>query len=139
MRSVRCLAAILALLVGPWPAGAAGDGRVDVTISHAGTDGLGKRLAASLATQLGDSKRLKLVKESNERIGLYLATMHRDGATIYSATWTFGGLADDGYLTSKVGACEADAIRACARRLAAETDRHAGVLADVRASQGGAR
>ncbi|NKE66665.1 hypothetical protein RAMLITH_12600 [Ramlibacter sp. RBP-2] len=139
MRFVQCLAATLVLLVAPWPATAAGDGRVDVTISHTGTDGLGKRLAASLATELGASRRLKLVKESHERIGLYLATMHHEGTTIYSATWTFGGIADDGYLTSKVGACDADAIRACVRRLLAETDKHAGVLAAVKATQGGAR
>lgn len=139
MRFVRCLAATLVLLAAPWPAAAAEDGRVDVTISHTGTDGLGRRLAASLATELGASKRLKLVKESHERIGLYLATMHHDGTTIYSATWTFGGMADDGYLTSKVGSCEADAIRSCARRLLAETDKHAGVLAGVKASQGALR
>lgn len=139
MRFMQCLAATLVLLLAPWPATAAEEGRVDVTISHTGTDGLGKRLAASLAAQLGASKRLKLVKDSPERIGLYLATMHHDGTTIYSATWTFGGVADDGYLTSKVGACAAEAIRSCARRLLAETDKHAGVLAGVKASQGGSR
>ncbi len=138
MRSVQCLAAALALCVAA-AASAAGDGRVDVTIAHAGTDALGKRLAASLATELGASRRLRVVPSSDERIGLYLATMHRDGATIYSATWTFGGMADDGYLTSSVGACAADAIRSCARRLAAETDKHAGVLAGAKASRGKAR
>lgn len=138
MRSVQCLAAALVLSVVP-AATAAEDGRMDVTVTHTGTDGLGKRLAASLAAELGSSKRLHLVPLSDERIGLYLATMYRDGATIYSATWTFGGMADDGYFTSKVGACEADAIRACARRLAAETDRHAGVLAGAKASQGKGR
>ena len=138
MRSVQCLAAALILSV-LQAATAAEDGRVDVAITHAGTDALGKRLAASLATELGANKRLQLVPGSNERIGFYLATMYRDGATIYSATWTFGGMADDGYLTSKVGACEADAIRSCARRLAAETAGHAGVLAGAKASQGKAR
>lgn len=138
MRPVPCLAAALAIW-GMTAAGAAGDGRVDVTITHAGTDALGKRLAASLASELGASKRLRVVPSSGERIGLYLATMHRDGATIYSATWTFGGMADDGYLTSSVGACQADAIRACARRLAAETDKHAGVLAGAKTGSGKAR
>lgn len=138
MRSVQCLAAALALCAAA-TASAAEDGRVDVTVSHTGTDSLGKRLAASLATELRASKRLRVVPSSDERIGLYLATMHRDGATIYSATWTFGGMADDGYLTSSVGACEADAIRSCVRRLAAETDRHAGVLADAKASRGKGR
>lgn len=138
MRPVQCLAAAVVLSV-LQSASAAEDGRLDVTITHAGTDGLGKRLAASLATQLGASKRLKLVKESQERIGVYLATMQHDGSTIYSATWTFGGMADDGYLTSKVGACEADAIWSCARRLLAETDKHAGVLAGAKTSSGNAR
>ena len=138
MRSVQCLAAALALCVLA-AASAAEDGRVDVIVTHTGTDGLGKRLAAALANELRSSKRLQLVPASDERIGLYLATMYRDGATIYSATWTFGGMADDGYFTSTVGACEADAIRACARRLAAETDKHAGVVAGAKASQGKAR
>ncbi len=135
MRCVPGLAAALALSVLP-AAAAAEDGRVDVTVTHAGTDGLGKRLATVLAAELGASRRLRVVPASGERIGLYLATMHRDGATVYSATWTFGGLADEGYLTSKVGACEADAIRACARRLAAETDKHAGVLAAAKTGGG---
>jgi len=134
MRFAYCLGAVLALLAGQ-PARAADDGRLDVTISHSGSDGLGKRLAATLAGELGASRRLKLVKASNERIGLYLATMARGDSTIYSATWTFGGMADDGYLTSRVGACQAQALRACARSLLAETDKHAGVLASVKASQ----
>lgn len=135
MRSVQCLAAAAALCA-LTAAGAAEDGRVDVSVIHTGTDGAGKRLAAALAAELRSSKRLNLVGASDERIGLYLATMPRDGATIYSATWTFGGMADDGYFTSTVGACEADAIRSCARRLAAETDRHGSVLAGAKASQG---
>lgn len=138
MRSVQLLAAAVVLSV-LHAAAAAEDGRVDVTVTHAGTDGLGKRLATVLAAELASSKRLRVVPVSNERIGLYLSTMHLEGATIYSATWTFGGMADDGYLTSKVGACEADAIRACARRLAAETDKHAGVLAGAKTSRGNAR
>jgi hypothetical protein len=138
MRSRQLLAAAV-VLSALHAAAAAEDGRVDVTVTHAGTDGLGKRLATLLATELGSSKRLRVVPVSRERIGLYLATMHRDGATIYSATWTFGGMADDGYLTSKVGACEADAIRACARRLAADTDKHAAVLAGAKTGIGHAR
>lgn len=134
MRFVQSLAAAVALSM-LQAATAAEDGRVDVTITHAGNDRLGKRLAASLAAELGSSKRLHLVPASDERIGLYLATMHRDGATVYSATWTFGGMADDGYLTSSVGVCEAEAIRSCARRLAAETDKHAGVLAGAKPSR----
>jgi len=134
MRFVYCLGAALALLAGQ-AARAADDGRLDVTVSHTGTDWLGKRLAASLASELGASRRLRLVKASSERIGLYLVTMGRGESTIYSATWTFGGMADDGYLTSRVGACQAEAIRTCARNLVAETDKHAGVLAGVKASQ----
>lgn len=134
MRFVYCLGAALVLFAGQ-AARAADDGRLDVTVSHSGTDWLGKRLAAALAGELGASRRLKLVKASNERIGLYLVTMGRGDSTIYSATWTFGGMADDGYLTSRVGACQAESIRSCARALLAETDKHAGVLAGVKASQ----
>lgn len=110
---------------------AAQDGRVDVTLVHTGTDSLGKRLALSLRTELAASKRINLVKTSDERIGVYLATMATGHSTVYSATWTLGGMADDGYLTSRVGICHVDAIRACARSLLAETDRHATELYSV--------
>jgi hypothetical protein len=127
--TVRTAATLLLLLTG---LGAlAQDGRVDVTLTHMGTDNLGKRLALALRNQLATSKRINLVKTSDERIGVYLATMANGQSTVYSATWTLGGMADDGYLTSRVGICRADAIWACARTLLAETDKHANVLYSV--------
>ncbi|HWI82496.1 hypothetical protein [Ramlibacter sp.] len=132
----RAAPLLLAALAG---AALADEARVDVTLNHSGSDALGKRLAIALAGEIGGSRRLQLVKTSEQRVGIYLATMARDGATVYAATWTLGGMADDGYLTSKVGACEAQALRACARSLFAETDKHAAVLARVRAEQAHAR
>lgn len=116
---------------------AAQDMRVDVTLSHSGTDLAGKRLAKALATTLAASTQMKLVKTSDLRLGLYLATMPRGDNTVYSATWTIGGMGDDGYLTSKVGVCDNENIRGCARGLAAETARHANVLWAMRTRQGG--
>jgi hypothetical protein len=113
--------------------------RVDVTLTHTGTDLAGKRLAAVLAGDLITNKRMTLVKTSDLRIGVYLATMARGDSTIYSATWTLGGMNDDGYLTSKVGVCANDNIRGCARSLLAETDKHASVLWSMRTKQAGAR
>lgn len=127
MRSVPVAAAVL-LLPLLAAAAAAQEARVDVVLNHTGNDALGKRLATALARELGAGKRLQLVKDSPERIGVYLTTMGHGESTIYAATWTFGDIADEGYLTSKVGACEPEAIRACARSLLAETDKHAGVL-----------
>ena len=127
--TVRCAVLLLLLLSGVRASAQAG--RVDVTLIHTGTDSVGNRLALSLRNELTASKRINLVKTSDERIGVYLATMAIGHSTIYSATWTLGGMADDGYLTSRVGICHVDAIRACARSLLAETDRHATELYSV--------
>lgn len=127
MRTVAARA--LALVLATAAAGvAAQDVRVDVTLSHIGNDYAGKRLVAAVASNFAGSTEMKLVKTSDLRIGVYLATMPRGDSTIYSATWTIGGMNDDGYLTSKVGVCANDAIRSCARGIAAETARHASVL-----------
>lgn len=104
------------------------DGRVDVTVSHTGHDAAGRRLAAALASTVAASNQMKLVKRSDLRLGVYLVTMPRGESTIYAATWTIGGMADDGYLTSKVGVCDNENIRACARSLASATAHHANVL-----------
>jgi hypothetical protein len=134
MRSIGRAAAALFLFV--LAAAAAQDGRVDVTVSHTGSDGVGKRLAAAFRGELQHNKRLRLVGVSEERIGVYLVTMARgDDATIYSATWTLGGMVDDGYLTSKVGTCDNDSVRSCVRSLAAETYKHASVLYSIRNQQ----
>jgi hypothetical protein len=108
------------------------DARVDVTLVHTGTDALGRRLASSLRGELLLNKRINLVKTSEDRIGVYLVTMATEGATIYSATWTLGGMLDDGYLTSRVGLCEEEEIRSCVRNLVTETNKHASVLYSVR-------
>lgn len=127
MRTVAATA--LSLMLAALAAGAAAqDARVDVTLTHLGTDAAGRRLAAALASTFSASTQMKLVKTSDLRVGLYLATMPRGDSTIYSATWTIGGMNDDGYLTSRVGVCSNDAIRWCARGIAAETARHASVL-----------
>lgn len=129
MGSIRRPALALLLLL--TLAAHAQDGRVDVTLSHAGADGVGKRLALVLRNELAASKKLRLVDQSRERIGVYLVTMAGAGGTIYSATWTLGGMADDGYLTSKVGVCTGTALRSCARGLLSETHQHATVLYGV--------
>jgi hypothetical protein len=135
MRSSCRLAAALFLFVLA-SATAAQDGRVDVTVSHNGTDGVGRRLAASLRNELQLDKRIRVVAVSDERIGVYLVTMGRgDDGTIYSATWPLGGMVDDGYLTSKVGTCDSDRVRSCVRSLAAETHKHASVLYSIRNQQ----
>lgn len=131
MRYTGRLAATLLLVLGASMT-RADDGRVDVTLTHTGSDVMGKRLALSLRNELIQSKRMNLVKTSDERIGVYLATMASRGGTVYSATWTLGGMADDGYLTSRVGICEPTSIKTCARNLLAETDKHASVLYSVR-------
>lgn len=130
MGSIRRTAALLLLLFFAL-ATRAQEGRVDVTLSHAGTDAVGKRLALTLRNELAASKKLSLVNQSRERIGVYLVTMAGAGGTIYSATWTLGGMTDDGYLTSKVGVCAGNGVRACARSLLADTDQHASVLYGV--------
>jgi hypothetical protein len=111
------------------------EGRIDVTLSHTGPDFVGRRLALSIRNELALSKLMTLVKASDDRIGIYLVTMGRGGdkpGTLYSVTWTLGGMTDDGYLTSRVGTCDAGSVRACARRLVAETDTHARVLFTIR-------
>jgi len=134
MRSIGRAAALFLFVLAA--AAAAQDPRVDVTVSHTGTDGVGRRLAAAFRAELQLNKRLRLVGVSDERIGVYLVTMGRgDDATIYSATWTLGGMVDDGYLTSKVGTCDSDSVRSCVRSLAAETYKHASVLYSVRNQQ----
>ena len=138
MRSTARWGVPLVLALAAAGAGAQ-DTRIDVTLSHNGSDAAGKRLAAAVATDLQASKRMKLVKTSDLRLGLYLATMARGGTTLYAATWTIGGMNDDGYLTSKVGVCSNESIRSCARGLAAETDKHANVLWSMRARQAGVR
>jgi len=137
MRTMAMWAAALGLAACASGA-AAQDRRVDVTLNHTGSDLAGKRLAAVLAGELITSKKMTLVKTSDLRVGLYLATMARGGSTIYSATWTIGGMNDDGYLTSKVGVCNNENIRGCARGLLAETDKHANVLASMKARQAAA-
>jgi hypothetical protein len=140
MRTIASRAAPLVLAFIASVAAAAGpDARVDVTVSHTGRDAAGKRLAAVLASTVAASSQMKLVTSSDLRLGLYLVTMPRGDSTVYAATWTIGGMADDGYLTSRVGVCDNDNIRGCARSLAAETARHAGVLWAMKASGGGAR
>jgi hypothetical protein len=106
--------------------------KVDVTFSHVGADAWGKRLAAAFRNELMASKRMRLVSTSSDRIGIYLVTTATGNGTAYSATWTLGGMTDDGYLTSKVGLCASEAIRPCVRSLLAETDKHAMVLYSVR-------
>jgi hypothetical protein len=129
MRTIATRAAPLVLAaIALGATAAAPDARIDVTLNHTGNDAAGKRLAAAVANSVSVSTQMKLVKSSDLRIGLYLATMPRGGSTIYSATWTIGGMVDDGYLTSRVGVCDNEAIRSCARGIAAETARHAGVL-----------
>ena len=113
--------------------------KVDVTFSHVGADAWGKRLAAVFRNELMASKRMRLVTTSSDRIGVYLVTTANGTGTAYSATWTLGGMTDDGYLTSKVGLCANDAIRACVRSLLAETDKHAMVLYSVRHQSAPAR
>ena len=130
--AVGAFALVLAASAG---GAAAQDARIDVTLSHTGSDLAGKRLAAILARDVAASKQMKLVQTSDLRVGLYLATMRRGDSTIYAATWTIGGMNDDGYLTSRVGVCDNDRIRSCARAIAAETARHAGVLWAMRAGQ----
>lgn len=134
MRTVaaRAIALVLATTAA---AAAAQDARVDVTLSHIGNDSGGRRLVAAVASNFAASTEMKLVKSSDLRLGVYLATMPRGDSTIYSATWTIGGMNDDGYLTSKVGVCANDAIRSCARGIAAETARHASVLWTMRGRQ----
>jgi hypothetical protein len=129
MRTIawRTVPLVLALLATA-AAAAEPDGRVDVTVSHTCRDAAGRRLAAALASTVAASSQMKLVKRSDLRLGVYLVTMPRGESTIYAATWTIGGMADDGYLTSKVGVCDNDNIRACARGLASETAHHANVL-----------
>jgi len=134
--AVGTLALVLAAFAG---GAAAQDVRIDVTLSHTGSDRAGKRLVAVLASTFAASKQMKLVQTSDLRLGLYLATMPRGDSTIYAATWTIGGMNDDGYLTSRVGVCDNDSIRACARAIAAETARHASVLWAMRAGQAGTR
>jgi len=96
MRFPGRLAATLSLALLAVPALSA-DPKVDVTVSHVGTDGAGRRLAAALRYELGLSKRMRLVTSSNDRVGVYLVTMAGENGTIYSATWTLGGIIDDGY------------------------------------------
>lgn len=138
MRTIASAWAALGLAVLACGA-AAQERRVDVTLSHTGTDLAGKRLAAALAGDLISSRKMALVKTSDLRLGIYLATMARGGSTIYSATWTIGGMNDDGYLTSRVGVCNNEKIPACAQQLLAETDKHANVLASMRLKQAGTR
>jgi hypothetical protein len=135
----RAAPLVLAVVATATAAAAAPDGRIDVTVSHTGRDAAGKRLAAVLAGTVAANPQMKLVTSSDLRLGLYLVTMPRGDSTIYAATWTIGGMADDGYLTSKVGVCANDSIRACARGLAAETARHANVLWSMNAHAAGAR
>jgi hypothetical protein len=131
----RCIAKLLLPLF-VFPAlSHAHEGRIAVTLAHTGADSAGKRLAQSIRSELALSKLMTLVKASDDRIGVYLVTMRRGGespGTIYSVTWTLGGMTDDGYLTSRVGSCDAGSVRACARRLVAETDTHARVLFTIR-------
>lgn len=131
----RCIAKLL-LPMFMFPAlSHAHEGQIDVTLTHTGPDAGGRRLAQSIRSELAQSKLMTLVKASDDRIGVYLVTMWRGGdnpVTIYSVTWTLGGMTDDGYLTSRVGTCEANGVRACARRLVAETDTHARVLFTIR-------
>lgn len=135
MGCIRWPVAALLLLAGL--AAQAADGRVDVTLSHAGSDAAGRRLALTLRSELASHKKLNLVNQSRERIGVYLVTMAGAGGTIYSATWTLGGMTDDGYLTSKVGVCASTALRGCARSLVAETAEHASVLYGVQHQRAG--
>ncbi len=127
MGSIRRTAALLLLLFFAL-ATHGEEARVEVTLSHAGTDAVGKRLASTFRNELAASRKLSLVNQSRERIGIYLVTMAGGGGTIYSVTWTLGGMTDDGYLTSKVGVCAGTAVRACARSLLVDTDQHASVL-----------
>jgi hypothetical protein len=131
-RIVTRVAALMLAVLGATGAAAAPDTRIDVTLSHTGNDAAGKRLAAAVASTFSASTQMKLVNASDLRIGLYLATMPRGDSTIYSATWTIGGMGDDGYLTSKVGVCDNDNIHGCARGIAAETARHASVLSAMK-------